>query len=230
MRSIAVFIPIGFLTLAVILAGCTSSSPAVPVQTTAVPATAVTTIPTPTATPVPFPNALALNAYGSFGSGEKTGKAAVYKYLVRPNYTWTAPSYNSAHEQSVYNQPNDIQYGYNIQKPADGNVFLFVYLHVVNTGTSAVNAPSAKQFTVNINNVAYSYSPVSSSDTVVNNIDGTQYDFSFGSGNTVGYVLPGESNAADGYLIYEVPASFTPEKTFVVGNLDFQTQAVWKLG
>ena len=228
MRSISVFILVGILAAAVFLAGCTSQAPAAPVPT-AVPTTVVTATSSPIATPVPFPHALALNTFSTFGYGGKTGEATIYKYVVRPNYTWTEATFNSPHEQSVYNQPNEIQNGVNIQKPADGNVFLFIYIKVINTGTTAVNAPSAKQFTVNINNVAYSYSSVNSPKSVVNDISGSQYDFSFSPGGTVGYVQPGESNAADGYLIYEIPATYTPGNTFVVGNLDFQNQAVWML-
>jgi hypothetical protein len=61
-------------------------------------------------------------------------------------------------------------------------------------------------------------------------VTGTQYDYQIGRGGMVGYVQPGESNAADGYLIYEIPASFMPATTYVVSNLDYQTKAVWKLG
>ncbi len=65
---------------------------------------------------------------------------------------------------------------------------------------------------------------------VIDKVFGTQYDYQIGRGGEVGYVQPGESNAADGYLIYEVPAPVIPATTYVVSNLDYQNQAAWKLG
>ena len=38
------------------------------------------------------------------------------------------------------------------------------------------------------------------------------------------------SNAVDGYIIYEVPQSLTPEKTYVGIPFNTQDQGVWKLG
>ncbi len=93
---------------------------------------------------VPFPNALALNQYASFGSGERQGKGTVYRYEVRPTYTWTSPSWNSPREQVATSQPLELQPGYNIETPKPGNTFLFVYVRVANTGIKAVNAPAAQ--------------------------------------------------------------------------------------
>ncbi len=178
---------------------------------------------------VPFPNALALNQYASFGSGERQGKGTVYRYEVRPTYTWTSPSWNSPREQVATSQPLELQPGYNIETPKPGNTFLFVYVRVANTGIKAVNAPAAQQFVVYTGGKT-SYSSVHSSDVVIDKVFGTQYDYQIGRGGEVGYVQPGESNAADGYLIYEVPAPVIPATTYVVSNLDYQNQAAWKLG
>ncbi len=90
-------------------------------------------------------------------------------------------------------------------------------------------APSAQQFVVNTGGKAYNYTPVHSSDVVIDNVSGMQYDFQIGKGGVVGYVQPGDSNSADGYLIYEIPATFSPENTYVISNLDYQNQAAWKL-
>jgi hypothetical protein len=35
-----------------------------------------------------------------------------------------------------------------MEKPQDGNIFLFIYVHVLNTGNNAVHAPLAKQYVV----------------------------------------------------------------------------------
>lgn len=40
----------------------------------------------------------------------------------------------------------------------------------------------------------------------------------------------GESNAVEGYIIYEVPESLTPEKTYVTIVLQDKNEAVWVLG
>jgi hypothetical protein len=228
-HTITVF---GVLFFILLFPGCTSTSPQVQVQTS-VPTTAVVILsPTPAAVPstIPFPNALALNEYATFGSGNEQGKATVYRYEIRPNYNWTSPSWNSPREQVAASQPLELQRGYNMEKPQAGNTFLFVYVRVMNTGNKAVYAPSGKQFVVSSEGKMYNYSPVPSSDVIIDKVTGTQYDYQVGWSGAVGYVQPGESNTADGYLIYEMPASFSPDTTYVVSNLDYQNKAVWKLG
>jgi hypothetical protein len=184
----------------------------------------------PTPTAVPFPNALAQNEYATFGSGNEQGKATVYRYEVKSNYNWTSPSWNSPREQVAASPPLELQRGYNMEKSQEGNIFLFIYVRAVNTGNNAVYAPSAKQFVVFSDGKAYNYSSVHSSDVIIDKVTGTQYDYQIGRGGTVGYIQPGESNKADGYLIYEIPAPFSPNTTYVVSNLDYQNKAVWKLG
>ena len=222
--TIAVF---GVLFFLLLFSGCTSTSP--PVQTpTTMPTTAVVTL-SPTPTAVPFPNAMAQNEYATFGSADKIGKATVYRYEVKPSYTWTSPSWNSPREQAAASPPLELQRGYNLEKPQEGNTFLFVYVRVMNAGINAVYAPSAKQFIVSSDRKMYSYSPVHSSDVIIDKVTGSQYDYQIGRGGTIGYIQPGESNKAEGYLIYEIPATFSPGTTYVVSNLDYQTSAAWKL-
>jgi hypothetical protein len=227
-----IIIIFGVLFIVLLSSGCTSTSP--PVQTqTSVPTTAVV-IPSPTLTPVPtavpFPNALALNDYATFGTGNQQGKATVLRFEIKPTYNWTSPSWNSPSEQTAASLPLELQRGYNTEKPQAGNTFLFVYVSVQNTGSKAVYAPSAQQFVVFSDKKSYNYTSVHSSDVVIDKVFGTQYDYQIGRGGTVGYILPGESNKAEGYLIYEVPASFSPATTYVVSNLDYQNRAVWRLG
>jgi hypothetical protein len=220
---------LGVLFFVLLFSGCTSTTPSVQTQTP-VPATAMVTLtPTPIPTAVPFPNALALNEYATFGSGNEQGKATVYRYEVKSDYNWTSPTWNSPGQQAA-SLPLGLQHGYNTEKPQAGNIFLFLYIRVLNTGTNAVYAPSAQQFVVASNGKLYNYTSVKSSDVTIDQITGTQYDYQIGRGGTVGYVQPGESNAADGYLIYEIPALFNPATTYVVSNLDYQNQAVWRLG
>lgn len=221
----------GVLIVGLLLSGCTSTSP--PVLTpTSVPTTAAVILsPTSTATPaaVPFPNALALNEFATFGSLDKIGQATVYRYEIKTNYNWTSPSWNSPREQGAASAPLDIQPGYTMERPQEGNTFLFLYIRVLNTGKNAVFAPSAKQFVLNSNGTIYNYSSVHASDVIIDKVPGTQYDYQIGRGGTVGYIQPGESNKAEGYLIYEVPSTFSPKTTYVICNLDYQNQAVWRL-
>jgi hypothetical protein len=221
----------GLLFLVLLFSGCTGTTP--PVQLpTSIPTTPTTVVVILSPTPAtdPFPNALILDEYATFGSADMIGKATVYGYDIRPSYNWTSPSWNSPQEQGAASPPLEIQHGYTREKPHEGNTFLFVYIRVMNTGKNAVYAPSAKQFVVNVNGTLYNYSPVNGSDVIIDKIPGTQYDYQIGRGGTVGYIQPGASNLAAGYLIYEVPATLSPNTTYVVSNLDYQNQAVWKLG
>ncbi len=227
--TIAIF---GVLFLILLFTGCTSTSPPVqaptPVPTTAVAILSPTSTPTPTA--VPYPNALALEQYATFGSADMIGQATIYGFDIKPNYTWTSPSWNSPSEQGAASPPLETQRGYNMEEPQSGNTFLFIYVRVMNPGKNAVYAPSAKQFVVNSNGMLYNYSPVHSSDVIIDKVPGAQYDYQIGRGGTVGFIQPGDSNKAEGYLIYEIPSTFSPNATYVVSNLDYQNQAVWNLG
>lgn len=55
-------------------------------------------------------------------------------------------------------------------------------------------------------------------------------DYGYSHGQKLGYITPGESNAVEGYIIYEVPESLTPEKTYVTIVLPDKNEAVWVLG
>jgi hypothetical protein len=225
----------GLLFIVLLCSGCINSSPQVPLQTPA--PSPLTTTPLPVlSTPVPapssaaYPDALTLGRYATFGSGSQTGEATVYAYEILPNYSWTSPSFNSPREQAASSLPNEIERGYNLERPKEGNAFLFIHIRVNDTGSSAVYAPSASQFVVYDKGILYNYTSVHGSDVVIDKVPGTQYDYQIGRGGTVGYIQPGSSNRAEGYLIYEVPASISPPDTYVVANLDYRNQAVWRLG
>jgi hypothetical protein len=178
----------------------------------------------------PYPDARPLNVPVAFGTGDMTGTATVTKYYIKPSYNWTSPSWRSAHGQANYAPAFDIQTGYNTEMPAAGNMFVIVYFRIESTGTTPINAPSPRQIIVSVDGSTYSYHPVSDSDVIIDGISGTQYDYQLGKGGTGGIVRPGAGNAADGYLIYEIPGSATPDKIYVVANPDYQTQAAWVLG
>ncbi|NMB78963.1 MAG: hypothetical protein GYA23_07695 [Methanomicrobiales archaeon] len=229
MKRLAVSLFFSLLIVFLVSAGCTNTPAPVPEPVATTVVTTVTPAPTPAPTQNPFPNASALNVASAFGSGTKTGELTVTGFTVRPTYSWVDPSWNSPREQKESSDPLDTQKGYNTKKPGDGNTFLFVYLSVTSTGTEAVWAPSPAQIAVIHGGKSYTYSPLASEKTVVDGELGKQYDFQLGSGGTGGYVQPGKSNTVKGFLIYEIPASFTPDTTFVVANAGAQTQSVWKL-
>jgi hypothetical protein len=91
-------------------------------------------------------------------------------------------------------------------------------------------APSPGQFVVNYAGKDYAYQSLHGSDVTVGSIRGTQYDYLIGKGGVSGYIQPGDSNAADGFLIYEVPASIDLSKAYMVITLDSQHQNAWQLG
>jgi hypothetical protein len=220
----------GLLFFTLLFAGCTGLS--TPAQTP-VPANASVN-PSATQTAVTFPNALGLGDYAYFGGGNGQGSATVNRYEIRPHYNWTSSSWNSPRERAAASQPLELQNGYNMEKPGEGNTFLFIFIHVEYIGIQAIRAPSANQFVVYSDGKMYNYSSVHSPDVLIDKVSGTQYTNQVGQAGTHGGTLwgtdRGESNMAEGYLIYEIPASFSSGTTYVVGNLDNQNQAVWNLG
>jgi hypothetical protein len=220
------------ITLALIFfAGCTSSQPA-PQPYTA-PTTVSTpppTVATPVPTATPYPGALPFNQPVTFGKADQTGTLTVYNARIQPNYSWTDPTFNSVREQEKAGDTLfTTQHGYNTQKPAEGNAFLFVYARLTNTGTQSLGALSTGQFVVNSEGKDYAYTPISGSRLTFANGLGSPYNYDFQNGGVTGFVMPGSANAAEGFLIYEVPASFDLRKAAVVVKLDSGNQAVWAL-
>lgn len=209
----------------ILLGGCTSTTPPAP---TPVPVTTtVTMAPEPTL----WPGALPLNQEVPFGIAGKNGTATVYKAEVRSSYAWSSPSYNSPREQQQAGEsPFGTQAGYNTEKPKDGNTFLFVYVRLLNTGTERMVAPSPNQFVVHYNGMTYPYSSVRGSDVTVSVVRVPQYDYQIGSGGVSGSLMPGAGSAADGFLIYEVPATIDLAKATMVVTLDPGHTSAWRLG
>ena len=134
-------------------------------------------------------------------------------------------------EQAAASQPLELQNGYTRKKPKEGNTFLFIFIRLKYSGTQAIRAHSGERFVVCRDGKMYNYSPVHSPDVLIDKVCGTQYGNQIGQAGTHGGTLwdipPGESNLADGYLVGEMPASFSPGTICVAGNLDYQNQAAW---
>jgi hypothetical protein len=90
-------------------------------------------------------------------------------------------------------------------------------------------APSPNQFIVDYNGKTYPYSSVRGSDVTVSTVRVPQYDYQIGRGGVAGSIAPGQSNAVDGFLIYEVPSSIDLTKAALVIALDPEHQSAWKL-
>lgn len=222
---------LGIVLVLLLCAGCTSSQLSPPQSATASPASIPPpTMATPVPTATPYPGTLALNQAVTFGTAGQTGTITVYKAKVLPNYSWTDPTFNSAHDQQKAGDTLlSTQYGYNTQNPAEGNVFLFVYPRLVNTGTKSLGALSTGQFMVNYNGKDYAYHSISGSRYTFANGLGSPYNYDFENGGVMGFVVPGSANAADGFLIYEVPDSFDITKAAVVVTLNDDNKAAWAL-
>ena len=179
----------------------------------------------------PFPGALMLQERLPFGTGTVASDATVYKYWINDTYQWH----------------NDMDNHYYVQNPEAGNKYLFVFVHMQNNGDTRVWFPPAGSIIVYYNGAAYyqdqsHFKPDKSEDSKETPVEvkevqyfpklnGDEYaeDFGFSHGTELAYLYPGGSNAVDGYIIYEVPQSLTPEKTYVGITFNTQDQGVWKL-
>lgn len=212
--------------------GLTGPAPVpTPVQTpVAQPATTIETI-MPTPTPDPFPGAFRLGEKMPFGSEEVASEGTVYRYWINDTYQWH----------------NDMDNKYYTQKPSAGKKYLFVFVRMENVGTTRVWLPHAGTVTVWYDGTTYQedpehYKPDKATDRDATAIEvrevqyfhtmnGDEYveDFGFSHGAELGYIYPGKSNAVDGYIIYEVPQSLTPEKTYVSIAFNGEDHGVWRL-
>lgn len=199
---------------------------------TTIPVTFVATTPVPTPTPDPFPNALHLKEGLQFGEGTSESEGTVYRIWMNGTYSWH----------------NDMDNKYYVQKPGSGNKYLFVFVNVFNKGETRIWPPATGNIRVYFDKKYYSmdpthYLPDKSSDRKATAIEvkevqyfqknfGTEYveDFGYSHGSQLAYLYPGKSNAIDGYLVYEVPASLTLEKAYVEIVFNGKNTGVWKLG
>jgi hypothetical protein len=213
--------------------GPSASPTQVPEATTAPVMTTVptaTTVPTPT--PNPFPDAHALGTWINFSSDKTAGQGTVYKKWMNDTYQW--------------HNDNDNQWY--PQKARAGNKYLLVFVCMVNRGDTRVWYPKAKSIIVHYNNQVFSADPshyipdksggnVKATPVEIREVQfypkvfGAEYveDFGLSHGTMLDFVYPGESNAVDGYIIYEVPSSLTADTSYVEIVFNSEDHAVWKL-
>jgi hypothetical protein len=197
-----------------------------------VPVTIISTSIIPTPAPDPFPNALLLKSAFPFGEGKIASEGTIYRVWMNETYHWH----------------NDMDNKYYLQEPKPGNKYLFVFINVFNKGDMRIWPPTSGNVVVNYNGQEYypdpsHYLPDKSSDRKATAIEvqeiqyysklfGSEYveDFGYSHGMELAYLYPGKSNAIDGYIVFEVPASLTLEKTYTRIEFNGYQVGVWKLG
>jgi len=215
------------------------AGPSAPPEDSGAPPAPATVLPTPELTavpPQPTPTAdpyaaiaLPLRTMFSYNTGEKyASRAAVYRYWINGTYQWH----------------NDNDNRYYTQRPRAGNKYLFVYVVVVNDGTAAYPYPKSRSVSVHYDGKVYSpdtnhYLPGKGGNPVEirevqqqHDYFNAEYveDYGYSHGTMSDFISPGQSNAIDGYITYEVPESLAPEKTYVEIVFDSEASAVWRLG
>ena len=234
-----------FIIVLVLTCGCfgfgmKSSNDQVPLllatTTVVTPATTPTMVATtalPTPTQEPFLKALKVKQVFNFSSEKSPSEATVYRYWINITYRLFAPR----------------ETNYVTKYPASGNKYLIVFVNTVNRVTARTLPPKISNFFVHYDGNVYYPDPTHVFPRTVKNTDsppeimrireieffhklyGSEYveDFGYSHGMEQMYLSPGESNGIDGYIIYEVPVSFIPDKTYIEIVVNSQEGGVWKL-
>jgi hypothetical protein len=206
-----------------------------PLQTPEVPGTEIPmsiVSPVPTGTPDPYPTALHLKDSFPFSGGSTAGFATVYRIWMNKTYSWH----------------NDKDNKYYVQTPHVGKKYLFIFADVYNAGDTRFWPPDSRSITIHYDGLVFNTDPEHYLPDISNNpldtpievaevqyfskLFGAEYveDFGYSHGSRLGYVYPGKSNALDGYLIYEVPATLEPGEAYVVIEFNGRDAGVWNLG
>ncbi|MDD1685614.1 hypothetical protein [Methanoregula sp.] len=232
-------LPAACIIALIAVAGCTGTgifsglAPTPSATPTTVATTPSTTIPTPepTTIPVPYPQARALGEKFPFGMGKVASNGTVYRYWINDTYHWH----------------NDVDNRYYTETAAAGYKYLFVFVQMTNSGDTRVWYPPARTILVHYDGTTYThdythYIPDKAEDDDAKPIEileiqyfgklsGDEYveDFGYSHGTTADFLYPGTSNSLDGYIIYQVPGSLRPEKTYVEIGFNGQDTGIWKL-
>jgi hypothetical protein len=217
--------------------GAAGSSSAVPVTSLITTGPIMVTPALPVTTPAPttpanlYPDALKLKQPFTFGSGDVISECTVYRYWINDTYQWH----------------NNFDNHYYTQKARDGYKFLFIFIDMVNNGKTRVWPPTTDKIHLLYGGTEYPiYAghslPAKSikNEVTITQITEMQYqstltgseyveDFGYSHGTKYAFLYPGQSNAIDGYLIYEVPDSLTADNTVVRIEFNGSDVGVWKL-
>jgi hypothetical protein len=209
---------IASLLLTTLLAGCGGSVPSQVPGTPDVTTTPATTLPPTTeapqvtAVPEPFPNALSLGSPYRYGREDIAMEVTVYKVRVMDEYDWWSPKWGR----------------YWNTTPKKGNRFLFALVRLVDRGTARALLPAPHLFVLRSDGNSYVETTDRDNSLWIKGIDVKQYEYYFE--DTAGWIDPAESNKVEGFILYEVPESVTPENSYIEVVFSSKAAAVWKLG
>jgi hypothetical protein len=207
------------LLIATLLSGCGEKSAPqateTPAATTASPTTIPATtmlVPQATAPPEPFPGALSVGTPYQYGRADIAMEVTVYRVKAVNEYEWWSPQWGR-----YYNTT-----------PKQGNHFLFALVRLVDRGTARARLPAQSLFVLHGDGNSYVQTSDRDHSLWIKGMDVKQYDFYYDT--TAGWIDPGESNKVAGFLLYEVPATLTPDHAYLGCTFSFGAAAVWKLG
>lgn len=205
---------LGSLIIAILLSGCAEhaapQATETPAATPTLPPTTTLVAETPSAPPEPFPGALSLGTPYRYGREDIAMEVTVSKVKLMPEYEWWSPKWG----------------GYWNTSPKKGNQFLFVFVRLVDRGTIRARMPSQSMFVLHGDGNSYVETSDRDNSLRIKGIDVKQFDFYFDT--TDGWIEPTER--VEGFLLYEVPASITPEHAYLEVTFSSKAAAVWKLG
>jgi hypothetical protein len=184
--------------------------PVTPVPET--PAPTETAPPTPSATPEPFPGALSVGTSYRYGREDIAMEVTVYRVRVMDEYDWWSPDWGR----------------YWNTTPKKGYHFLFAFIRLVNRGTDRALLPAPHQFVLHSGGNSYIETTERNNSLWIKGINVRQYEYSFVE--TEGWIIPSESNKVEGFILYEVPRSITPENSYVQVIFSSKAATVWRLG
>jgi hypothetical protein len=181
------------------------------------------------------PSPVVLNFTEDYYFGNSTkwkSVATVYRIWINDSYQWFSP--------------DDNRYYY--KTAPSGEKYILVFISMVDMGKDRAPLPQQSNMYLLYDDVISSTDPShilptknpDSSPKVVRIAEvewskkrfDTEYveDFGYSHGQRLGYINPGVSNAVDGYIIYKVPESLTPENAYLAIVLPESDIAIWKLG
>ena len=205
---------------------------ATPVVTESTPAMVATIEVPPTLIPDPFPDAYKVKELFNFNEGKYASRATLYRYWMNATYQWH----------------NDMDNRYYTEKPKQGFKYLFVFVNIENIGKDGYPYPKSSMIRVHNDGDVYyvdstHYLPDKATDRKAIPVEIKEVetqsdyfnlerveDYGYSHATTQDFVYPGQGNAIDGYLIYQVPTSLKPEDTYVEIQFDSNDRAAWKLG
>jgi len=205
------------LLAAILLSGCTNPAPTGPVtplitETPAAPAVTATPAPAMTASAEPFPGALSVGTPYTYGRQDIAMEVTLYKVKAMDEYDWWSPKWGR----------------YWNTTPSKGDHFIFALIRFVDRGTARALMPMTHTFVLRSGDGAYIETTDRDNSLWVKGIDVKQYEYYYE--DTGGWIDPGESNEIEGFILYEVPESVTPQNSYISVIFTGKAAAVWKLG